>query len=383
MKRISERESELPDAIIGKMLKIAVERKDIISLGPGEPDFPLPKPLIQHAKKLVQISNHYSPPIGRTELREAVMKKLRKRNKIHTSLENITITTGSQEALMLGIMCTSDPTEQVLVPDPSFLGYTPCIELCDAVPIPVQLKEQNNFELQSDDINGAITKKTSALILNTPNNPTGSVLSKKALEEIADVVIENDIYVLSDEAYESIIYDNVKHVSLGSLNGMEDYVLSLFTFSKSYAMCGFRVGYCAGPKDLIEAIAKSHTYTTLATPTLSQMLATKALSLPEKYTKSMVKEYVRRRKMLVKRLNSMNLNTPKPKGAFYTFSNIGSFSRNSMKFSTNVLKKAKVAVMPGSEFGRYGEGYIRCSYATKYELIEKAMDRLEKLLKNR
>ncbi len=381
MKHISERELELPDAVIGQLLEIAVEHKDIVSLGPGEPDFPAPKPLIDYTKEIAHLVNHYSPPAGRHELREAIVKKVRKENRIKADLDNVLVTTGSQEGLLLAILCSTDATEQIILPSPSFLGYMPAIELCDAVPMPVQLKEENRFEMQADDVEKLINKKTSAILVNTPSNPTGNVMSKKALEEIADLAVNHDVYIFSDEAYEHIIYGDTKHVSISSLNGMEDYVATFFTFSKSYAMCGYRIGYCIGPEELIAAMTKSHPYTTTAAPTLSQMLATKALSLPHKYIQVMVDEYNRRRKMLVKRLNGLGFHTVNPQGAFYAFSNIQEFEKDSRKFAKTLLNKAKIAVVPGVEFGTYGEGYLRFSYATKYELIEEAMNRLEAFMR--
>ena len=225
-------------------------------------------------------------------------------------------------------------------------------------------------------------KKTKAIIINTPANPTGTVLSKKILEEIADIAVDNDLYIFSDEAYEKLIYDS-KHISIGSFNGMQDYVLTLQTFSKSYAMCGFRLGYAAGPRKLIEAMEKSMHYVTLTAPVVSQLLGLKALSLPNSYIEKMRLEYDRRRKFIVKRLNEIGLYTTEPHGAFYSFSNITGFRSNSMKFASDLLKKAKVAVVPGTEFGSMGEGYIRCSYAADYNKIVKALDRVEGFLKKR
>ena len=380
MRHVSERERELPEALIGRMLEIAVQRKDVISLGPGEPDFPAPKPIVAWTKKFAQF-NHYSPPGGRKELKEALVKKLRKENKIRCGPENIVVTAGSQEALMLALQCTVDVNEQVLIPDPGFLGYTPSVELTDAVPVPFMLHEKNKWEIDPDDIRKAADRKKShALIINSPANPTGNVLSRKTLEEIADIAIEYDIYVFSDEAYEKIIYGK-KHVSLASLNGMEDYAITLQTFSKSYAMCGYRLGYCVAPKDIVQAMTKIHMYSTICAPTISQMVGAKALQMSSKYTQAMVKEYKRRRDLVVKRLNELGMHTVKPEGAFYAFANIGNFSKDSFHFANTLLKKAKVAVVPGSEFGKNGEGYIRCSFATDYRLIENAMSRIEKFLK--
>jgi aminotransferase len=379
MAHISERESELPDAMIGKLLKLAVEDKSIISLGLGEPDFGMPKPLVDYAKKLTGKCNHYSPPEGRKELREAVARKLRKENKIKTSPENVIITSGSQEALFLATACSLDVGENILIPDPSFLGYMPCVELLDVSPAQIELKEGNGWEIDPDDVRKKIdAKKTKALIINTPANPTGNIIRKKTLEEIAQIAVEHDLYVFSDEAYEKIIYGK-RHVSIASLSGMEEHAVTFQSFSKSYAMCGFRIGYCAGPSELIAAMTKSHVYTTLCAPTLSQMLALRALSLNKIYVEKMVREYKRRRDFIVNRLNEIGLPTVMPEGAFYAFSRIP--ENNSLKFSFRLLKKAKIGAVPGSEFGRCGEGYVRFSYATEIKRIETAMERLGKFMK--
>ena len=378
---ISERESQLPDSIIGKLQEIAAEHKDIISLGIGEPDFLTPKPVLDYASKIIKKSTHYTAPKGIKELREAISKKLRKDNKIDANPDNVLVTCGSQEAIFMAILSSLDPSEQIIVPNPSYLGYIPAIELADAAPVYIKLEEEDNFEINPDRLKELIDKKkTKAIIINSPANPTGNVLSKKVLEKIADIAVENDLYIFSDEAYEKLIYEK-KHISIGSLNGMEKYVATFQSFSKTYAMCGFRLGYIHGPNKLIEAMTKSSHYVTLCAPNISQLLGVKALSLPNKYTQDMVNEYNRRRKFIVKRLNEIGLRTGMPYGAFYTFSNITSFSKNSLKFSQDLLKKAKVAVVPGTEFGNHGEGYIRCSYATDIKLIAKAMDRIEKFVK--
>ncbi len=382
MTEISERELELPDAVIGKLIKIAVEDKSVISLGAGEPDFETPQPIISHLKKLTKNIGHYSPPGGRKELKHALIKKLKKENKINSSEENIIVTSGSQEALLLATSCTLDVADQVIIPNPSFMGYLPTFELLNISPVFIHLKEENNFEINPDDLNKLIDKKkTKVLIINSPANPTGNVIRKKILEEIADIAINYDLYIFSDEAYEKLVYDDAKHISIGSLNGMQNNVVSFFSFSKTYAMCGYRLGYCVGPEELIKAMTKVHMYSTICAPTISQLLGIKALSISNKYAEMMIKEYDKRRKLIVKRLNEIGLKTPMPKGAFYAFSNIKHLSKNSLKFSNTLLKKGKLAVVPGSEFGNYGEGYIRFSYAADYNLIKKGMNRLEKFLK--
>ena len=379
---LSERETELPDAVIGKLLKIAVENKNIISLGPGEPDFPAPKPIVKFVKKYADKCNHYSPPSGREELKAQIIKKIKKDNKIKANQENIIVTCGSQEALLLATACTLDVSEQIILPNPSFMGFLPTFQLFNTNPVFVQLKEEENFEINPDEVKKVINKKKSkVLLINTPANPTGNVISKKVLEELADIAVENDLYIFSDEAYEKIIYDGKKHHSIGSFNGMRKHVVTFQSFSKTYAMCGFRLGYAIGPEKLIKAMTKTHIYSTLSAPTISQKVGVEALKLKPIYTTRMVNEYAKRRKLILERLNELDLPTAKPYGAFYAFPNIKKYSKNSFKFANDLLNKGKVAAVPGTEFGRDGEGYIRFSYATDYKLIEKAMDRIEKFLK--
>ncbi len=288
------------------------------------------------------------------------------------------VTCGSQEALMLAAACTLDVSEQIVLPNPGYMGFLPTFELFNAGYTFYELKEESAFEPNPDEIKKSITKKTKVIVLNSPANPTGNVIRKKILEEVADIAVEKDVAIFTDEAYEQITYDDAKHVSIGSLNGMQDQVFTFQSFSKSSAMCGFRLGYVVAPRKFADAMKKTHVYSTIAAPTLSQKVGLKALSLPKKYVQGMVKEYDRRRKVIVSRLNGMGLDTPMPKGAFYTFSNIRHITKNSKRFAFDVLKKQKVAVVPGSDFGSAGEGHIRCSFATKLPIIEKAMDRLEK-----
>jgi len=381
---ISERERELPVSTLGKLLKIMVERKDIISLGPGEPDFDSPKNIIQKAKKMLdQGYTHYSPPQGRNDLRELIAKKLKKENKIKVTPEQIIVTTGSTEAILLALLCTIDPGEGCLIPDPGFLAYGPCVEVLNGMPLYIPLQEKHGFELNVDAMKKIIIpEKTNALIINTPSNPTGTVFSKKCLEEIADFAVDNELLIISDEAYEKFVYDGTKHVSIGSLNGMEDYVLTLQSFSKTYAMPGFRIGYAAGPDRIIKAMTKVHLFTSICAPTISQLAAIEALTGPQGSVKKMIMEYDRRRKFIIKRLNEIDgFHCLEPKGAFYAFPSIKAFRMKSLDFAKWLLKEAGVAVVPGTEFGRMGEGYVRLSYATTYEKIVKAMDKIEHAVK--
>ena len=381
---ISEREKDLPFFTIGKLLKIAAEDKKIISLGPGEPDFTSPSNILRAAKKaLTNKETHYSPIAGRTDLRKAISKKLKKDNAVNVTEDEIIVTNGSTEALLLTLMSVIDPGDAVMVPNPGFLAYIPMVEILSGVPLSVGLEEKNNFQITTENLKYAyIQKKTKAIIINTPSNPLGVVFKKKTLEEIAEFAVDKNLLVLSDEAYEKMVYDDEKHISIGSLNGMEDYVVTLQSFSKTYAMPGFRVGYAAGPKKIIDAQKKLHIFTSLTAGTVSQLAALEALKGTQKPVQKMVKEYDRRRKMIVQRLNEINgFECVKPNGAFYAFPNIGAFKKKSYNFAEWLLENAKVACVPGTEFGKYGEGYIRMSYATAYDKIEKAMDRIEKATK--
>ncbi|MFH1978653.1 MAG: pyridoxal phosphate-dependent aminotransferase [Candidatus Aenigmatarchaeota archaeon] len=382
---ISDREKDLPILTIGKFLKLAEEDKSVLSLGPGEPDFDAPPNVIKAAKKaLDDKETHYSPVGGRQDLKEAVVKAVKKNNKIKCNPENVMITTGSTEGILLTLLCIMDPGESVIVPDPSFLSYEPTVEILSGKVIKMKLHEQDDFHPNFDRFNKKFNpEKTRAIIINTPSNPTGVVFRKKMLEEVADFAVENDLIIMSDEAYEKLIYDGVEHTSIGSFNGMEDRVVTLHSFSKSYAMPGFRVGYAIASEKLVEAMKKVHIFTSLSTPTISQIAAIEALKGPQGYVDKMVKEYDRRRKMIVKRLDEMEgVECVRPQGAFYAFPKIESFGMKSLEFSEQLLKKAKVAVLPGTEFGAGGEGFIRCSYATSYEKIEKALDKMKKFLRD-
>ncbi|HJW96851.1 MAG TPA: pyridoxal phosphate-dependent aminotransferase [archaeon] len=386
MKRnlISERASELPVLTIGKLLHIAEEDKSIISLGPGEPDFTAPKNIIAAAKRALDKGfTHYSPAAGRKDLKEAIIRKLRKDNRIHAGPENIVVTTGSTEAIMLALMCTIDPGEGVMYPDPGFLAYRPSIEALNGMALPIPLHEEDGFQIDVERMERQIVpEKTNVLILNSPSNPTGTVFSKKALEEVAGFAMEYDLLIIADEAYEKLVYGGAKHISIGSLNGMEDRVLTLHSFSKTYAMPGFRLGYAVGEEKLIAAMTKMHLFTSLCAPTLSQVAAIEALKGPQTAVRKMVREYDRRRRMIIRRLSEIQgFRCTEPKGAFYAFPNISHYKMKSYKFAEWLLKNAKVAVVPGTEFGRMGEWFIRCSYATEYKKIGKAMDNIERAVR--
>jgi len=379
LKHLSDRDLNLPQLEFPRIKKTIDKDNKIISLGPGEPDFLPDKRILNYGSKLLKQGKgtRYSEPQGMLELRKKIAQKLRKENKIKTNEDNIMVSCGSEEAIFATLLTLVDKKEEVIVPSPGFISYIPIIKLVNGVPKLLKLDEEDSWNINPDRLKKLIDKKTRAIIINTPSNPTGNVLGKKILEEIADIAVDKDLIILADEAYEKITY-NKKHISIGSLNGLDNHVITFQTFSKEYAMCGFRLGYLTTGDKLLNEINQANFYMTLAPPSISQLMGIKALSLPDKYINCMVKEYKRRRDMIVPRLNDMGLKTVMPEGAFYAFANIN--GKNSVKFSDMLMKKAKVAVIPGTEFGKYGEGYVRMSFATKYELIEKALKRMEKVI---
>jgi aminotransferase len=382
MYRLAERVKVIGESKITESLKVLEQDPTIISLGAGEPDFPAPKIIIKATEKaLTNGYTHYSPIQGKKLLREAIVEKLKKENKIDVTPEQVMTSCGSKEAIMISVMTLADPGEEVFVPDPGYIAYKPIVECFGARPISMPLLEQNNFEPNLDDIKSFVTANTKAIIINSPANPTGAVFKKKTLENIADFAVDNDLMIISDEAYEKLVYDDAKHISIGSLDGMENNVLTLQSFSKTYAMCGFRVGYAVGPAKVIKEMTEFKICTTLGAPTANQMAAVEALKKAGPYAKKMCNEYNRRRKLIIKRLNSMpGIRCTKPRGAFYAFPNVEGVEKSSEKFSDKLLK-SKVMVVPGTEFGKHGEGYVRMSYATAYEKIEEAMNRIEVALK--
>lgn len=378
---LAEREKELPVVKLGRLLKVAAERKDVISLGPGEPDYLPPECVKQWLETSSWGHTHYSPPGGRRELKHALVKKLRARNSVKVFADNVIVTTGSTEGILMTLLCIMDPGEGVMITDPGFLAYKPAIEILNGMPISITLRQEDGFEPDVDVMKDMIIReKTRAIIINSPCNPTGVVYKRKLLEEIADFAVEEDLLVISDEAYEDFVYGATRHVSMASLNGMKNRVVSLFSFSKSYAMTGFRVGYAVGPERIIKAMEKVHIYTSICAPTISQGAALAALK-GERETKDMVREYGRRRKLMMEWLDRLGWEYVKPEGAFYVFPNISRYKRGSMAFAEQMLKKANVAVIPGTDFGAHGEGFIRLSYATDCEKIEEAMKRIQKAVR--
>jgi aminotransferase len=383
MHRLAERVHVIEKSKIEESLVVLERHPEIISLGAGEPDFPAPKNVVEFANKMLKKGfTHYSPLQGRHELREALTKKLKKENKIDVSPDEIVITCGSKEALLLSMLTVIDKGQNVIIPDPGYVAYRPIVQLIDGIPKHLHLREEDGFAIHPEQLKKLIDEKTRAIVINTPSNPTGTVLKKKILEEIADIAVDRNLIIICDEAYEKLIYDDAKHVSIASLNGMMKHVITTQTFSKSYAMCGFRVGYAVAAADVIKEMKEFKICTTLSPPTAYQLAAVEALKNSDKYVQKMRKEYNRRRKLIVRRLNEIQkTRCIKPEGAFYTFPNIKELEMNSKEVTDFFLKKAKVLVIPGTEFGEFGEGFVRLSYATAYEKIEKAMERIDQAIR--
>lgn len=377
---LSERVRELPRTEFTEIMRVAKEQPGVVSLGPGEPDFDAPKPVINATIRALQEGKtHYSAIPGLKELREAIARKLARENKIRLEDpdEEVIVTAGSSEALLMGLLTLVDAGEEVLVPNPSFLAYTPMVDLVTGSSVPVKLSARDGFQLHPDEIEEKITEKTKVLIINTPSNPTGTVLSKNVLEKIADIAVEHELIVFSDEAYEKFVFGNSKHVSMASLNGMHEHVLTFHSFSKSFAMPGFRIGYAAGHRDLIKEMSKIHIYTTLAASTANQYGALAALQMNKSHVEKMRRSYDARRQLTLKgvsTLNTLHVDV-EPEGAFYVFPRITN-GKKSIEYVHSALRKSNVLMVPGNEFGKHGEGFVRMSYATGKEPIKEAFERL-------
>ncbi|MFH0830427.1 MAG: pyridoxal phosphate-dependent aminotransferase [Candidatus Aenigmatarchaeota archaeon] len=384
-KIIAERTEELPYQELGKLLSIVAKDKSIISFGPGQPDFGPPPHVIKAAQKALDdpASSRYSSPEGSFELREAIAEKLKKENRINLPAENVLITSGSCEAILLSMLSCVDPGEEVAVVDPSYINYIPCVELLNGSAISLPVVPSSNWQLLPELVKKQIKepKRMRAIIINTPANPTGAVYTKKTLEEIADIARDNDMMIVSDEAYEKFVFGKAKHVSIGSLNGMNDYVLTLQSFSKTYGMPGFRVGYAAGPKKVIDVMREMHLFASMCAPTISQIAAVAALKGPQDSIRRHTIEYGKRREFLLKRLEELGFVCDcDPEGAFYMFPKVPG-KMTSVNFAHWLMKEAKVLVVPGSDFGRYGEGYVRFSYSTAMPKIVEGLERIENAMK--
>lgn len=356
---------------IRKMFEVT--NPDAINLGIGEPDFNVPEN-IKNAmiESINENDTHYTPNKGYIELREEIVKKFKNDNGIKTNAENIIVTVGASEALYLCAQAFIEKGDEVILPNPSFLSYGACVELADGQIIPVECTMENEFKLKSEDVKEKITKNTKAIILNSPSNPTGAVMEKEDIKAIADLSMDHDFLIISDEIYEKIIYDKTHY----SPAKWSENVVTLNGFSKTYAMTGLRIGYLTANENLCEELLKIHQYNIACATTTSQKGALEALRGPQNEVNKMVAEFKRRRDLIVNRLNEMGYDTVNAEGAFYVFPKI--------KDENFVQKAAKAGVItvPGAAFGSNGKGHVRMSYANSYENIEKAMDILEEKIVN-
>ncbi|AHL22082.1 MULTISPECIES: pyridoxal phosphate-dependent aminotransferase [Thermococcus] len=384
---LSDRLELVNPSEIRKLFDLAQGVEGLISLGIGEPDFDTPEHIKEYAKEALDKGmTHYGPNAGLPMLREAIARKLKEQNGIEADPKSeIMVLVGANQAFIMGLATFLKDGEEVLIPSPMFVSYAPAVILAGGKPVEVPTYEENEFRLSVDDLEKHVSDKTRALIINTPNNPTGAVLTKKDVEEIADFAVEHDLIVFSDEVYEHFVYDGVKNHSIASLDGMFERTITINGFSKTFAMTGWRLGFVAAPAWIIEKMTRFQMYNATCPVTFVQYAAAKALEDERswKAVEEMRKEYDRRRNLVWKRLNEMGLPTVKPKGAFYIFPRIRDTGLTDKEFSELMLKEARVAVVPGSAFGKAGEGYIRISYATAYEQLEEAMDRMEKVLREK
>ena len=368
---------------IRKFFDIVSEMKDAISLGVGEPDFDTPWHIRDEGiYALEKGKTFYTSNAGLKELREEICKYQKRHQNInYNPLSEVIVTVGGSEAIDIGLRAMINAGDEVIIPQPSYVSYEPCAILAGAKPVKIALKAENEFRLTPEELEAVITEKTKVLILPYPNNPTGAVMGREDLEKIADIIIKNDIYVMSDEIYGALTY-NGEHVSIASLEGMKEITILIDGFSKAFAMTGWRLGYACGPEHIIKQMTKIHQFAIMCAPTTSQYAAVEALKNGEDDVKAMRQEYNQRRRYLMNVFKEMGLECFEPFGAFYVFPCIKEFGMTSEEFATKFLEEERVAAVPGSAFGDSGEGFLRISYAYSLDNLKIAMERLKQFVKN-
>lgn len=367
---------------IRKFFDIVQEMDDAISLGVGEPDFDTPWRIRDEA--IFSLENgrtFYTSNSGLKELKVAISEYLtRKYDLIYDPNQEMMITVGGSEAIDIALRAMLDPGDEVLIPQPSYVSYGPCTILAGGNPVYIELKEDDEFRLTPEEVEEKITDKTKVLILPYPNNPTGAVMEESDLKKIVDIVIKHDLFVLTDEIYAELTYQK-NHVSIAAFPGMKERTVYINGFSKAFAMTGWRLGYACAPAVLLSQMLKIHQFAIMCAPTTSQYAAVEAVKSCDKEVADMVVQYDERRRYLLNRLRDMGIRCFEPFGAFYIFPSIKEFGMTSEEFATNLLKKQKVAVVPGTAFGQCGEGFVRISYAYSMDNLKKAMDRIELFVK--
>ena len=362
---------------IRKFFDIVNEMEDAISLGVGEPDFDTPWHIRDEGiYSLEKGSTFYTSNAGLKELRTEITRYIKRTQGVsYDPMKEVLVTVGGSEAIDLALRAMINPGEEVLIPQPSYVSYEPCAILADAVPVIIELKEENEFRLTAQELRDAITDKTKILILPFPNNPTGAIMEQKDLEEIAEIIREKDLFVISDEIYAELSYKG-KHVSIVSIPGMQERTVLINGFSKAYAMTGWRLGYACAPAVIMEQMVKIHQFAIMCAPTTSQYAAVEALRNGDEDVAMMRESYNQRRRFLMNAFKEMGLQCFEPYGAFYVFPCIKEFGMTSEEFAERLLREEKVAVVPGTAFGNCGEGFLRISYAYSLENLKTAMDKI-------
>jgi len=378
---LSKTVMEIQPSGIRKFFDIVSEMKDAISLGVGEPDFDTPWHIREEGiYSLEKGRTIYTSNAGLKELKIEICDYLKRRYNLEYNYDKETIVTvGGSEAIDLALRAMLEPGDEVLIPQPCYVSYHPCTILAGGVPVVIELKGENEFKLTKEQILASITDKTKILILAFPNNPTGAIMDYNDLKEIVDVIIEKDIYVISDEIYSELTYGK-RHVSIATFPGLRERTIVINGFSKSYAMTGWRLGYAAGPSNIIEQMIKIHQFAIMCAPSTSQYAGIEALKSGDPDVEMMRDAYDKRRRYVVHAFRNMGLECFEPYGAFYVFPSIKSLGMTSEEFTTNLLKEEKVAVVPGTAFGDCGEGYLRISYAYSIENLKIALERIEKFV---
>ncbi len=373
---------EIPPSGIRKFFDIAAEMKDAISLGVGEPDFVTPWHIRDMGiHSLQKGQTHYTSNKGLKELREEISSYLSRRfNLTYDAMTQTIVTVGGSEAIDLCFRSVIDPGDEVIIPEPSFVCYAPLTRLAGGVAVPLTTKAENNFKITADELKSAITPKTKVLVLPYPNNPTGGIMTREELEDIAEVLRNSNVLVLSDEIYAELTYGR-KHCSIAEIDGMYERTILVSGFSKAYAMTGWRLGYACGHPSIISEMTKVHQYGIMSAPTTAQFAAIEALKNGDDDIEMMREEYDGRRRLIVGGFRAMGLDCFEPEGAFYAFPSIKSTGLTSNDFCEKLLYSKKVAVIPGNAFGASGEGHIRCSYAYSLDSINEALNRIEAFVK--
>lgn len=377
---LNKRVQEIQPSGIRRFFNLASEMNDVISLGVGEPDFATPWHVRDEAIYTIQKGRtFYTANAGLIELRSAVSANIQRLQGVYYDPTcEVLITIGGSEAIDLVFRACVEPGDEIIFTEPCYVSYLPCIQLVDGVPVAIPLKEENEFRLTRTELEAAITEKTKVLVLSFPNNPTGAVMSKADLEDIADLIIKHDLLVITDEIYDRLTYnDEEEHISIISLPGMRERTIYINGFSKAYAMTGWRLGYCTGPAEIIQQMTKIHQFTIMAAPTMSQYAGLEAIRRGETDVLEMRESYNQRRRFLMSEFKRMGIPCFEPLGAFYVFPNISEFGMTSEEFAMGLLHAQKVAVVPGTAFGKSGEGFVRISYAYSIAELKEALSRIE------